>query len=83
MQTDDTTEETTSGTAPSTPGIQRYAELKALVAAMEADFNKFYNEGNKAAGTRVRGAMQELKNFAQTVRTEVQAIKNEGKPSSS
>jgi hypothetical protein len=78
MQTDDTTE-TTSGTGPSTPGTQRYAELKALVAAMEADFHKFYNEGNKAAGTRVRGAMQELKNFAQTVRTEVQAIKNEGK----
>lgn len=82
MQTDDTTE-TTSGTSPSTPGTQRYAELKAMVAAMEADFNKFYNEGNKAAGTRVRGAMQELKNFAQAVRTEVQAIKNEGKPGAS
>ncbi len=52
-------------------------ELKAMVAAMEADFIKFYNDGNKAAGTRVRGAMQDLKNFAQTVRTEVQAKKNE------
>ncbi|MBK9032969.1 MAG: histone H1 [Myxococcales bacterium] len=37
---------------------------------MEADFIKFYNDGNKAAGTRVRGAMQDLKNFAQQVRTE-------------
>lgn len=46
---------------------------------MEADFTKFFNDGNKAAGTRVRAAMQELKNFAQTVRTEVQSIKNEGK----
>jgi hypothetical protein len=81
MQTDDTTETTSASTAPSTPGTQRYAELKAMVAAMEADFTKFYNEGNKAAGTRVRGAMQELKNFAQQVRTEVQAIKNEGKAS--
>ena len=44
---------------------------------MEADFTKFYADGNKAAGTRVRGAMQELKNFAQAVRTEVQTIKNE------
>ncbi|KAB2888684.1 MAG: histone H1 [Kofleriaceae bacterium] len=60
--------------------MSRFEELKALVAAAEADFNKFYNEGNKAAGTRVRAAMQELKNFAQTIRTEVQTIKNEGKP---
>ncbi|HTM19906.1 MAG TPA: hypothetical protein VL172_05345 [Kofleriaceae bacterium] len=57
----------------------RYEELKRMVAAMEADFVRFYVNGNKAAGTRVRSAMQELKTFAQTVRTEVQAIKNEGK----
>ena len=46
---------------------------------MAADFEKFYKDGNKAAGTRVRLAMQELKNFAQMVRNEVQTIKNEGK----
>ena len=69
----------TATAAPQTPGTVRYGELKAMVAAMEADFIKFYNDGNKAAGTRVRGAMQDLKNFAQTVRTEVQSIKNEGK----
>jgi len=50
---------------------------------MAADFEKFYKDGNKAAGTRVRLAMQELKNFAQNVRNEVQSIKNEGKPSTS
>jgi len=77
MQTDDTATESTASTSPSTPGTARYGELKAMVAAMEADFIKFYNDGNKAAGTRVRGAMQDLKNFAQTVRTEVQSIKNE------
>jgi flagellar biosynthesis/type III secretory pathway protein FliH len=79
METSDNTEsaESTSSAAPSTPGTQRYTELKNLVAAMEADFQKFYTDGNKAAGTRVRGAMQELKNFAQQVRTEVQAIKND------
>jgi hypothetical protein len=59
----------------------RYAELQALVASMQADFEKFYKAGNKAAGTRVRNAMQELKQFAQLVRNEVSAIKNEGKPS--
>lgn len=66
-------------TAGTIPAGNRYEQLKALVAAAEGDFQKFYSEGNKAAGTRVRAAMQELKNFAQTVRTEVQSIKNEGK----
>jgi hypothetical protein len=61
------------------PTVARYTELQALVAGMAADFQKFYQDGNKAAGTRVRLAMQELKNFAQAVRNEVQAIKNEGK----
>ncbi len=54
----------------------RYAELQQLVAGMAADFQKFFADGNKAAGTRVRNAMQELKTFAQTVRKEVQDIKN-------
>jgi hypothetical protein len=60
--------------------VARFTELQALVAGMAADFEKFYKDGNKAAGTRVRLAMQELKTFAQTVRNEVQSIKNEGKP---
>lgn len=58
--------------------VTRYEELQALIAKMAPDFEKFYKDGNKAAGTRVRNAMQELKTFAQSVRTEVQAIKNEG-----
>lgn len=64
--------ETVGNTAP------RYEELKAMVAALEQDFVRFYVHGNKAAGTRVRGAMQELKNLAQAIRVEVQNIKNEG-----
>lgn len=75
MNTEDTNQTEASTTAP----VSRYEELKNLIASVEADFAKFYGEGNKAAGTRVRAAMQELKNFAQTVRTEVQTIKNEGK----
>jgi len=59
-----------------TSTVGRYNELVQLVAGMKADFEKFYNDGNKAAGTRVRGAMQELKGFAQTVRNEVTEIKN-------
>jgi hypothetical protein len=76
-------EETNPSISAEAPTMSRFEELKALVAAAEADFNKFYAEGNKAAGTRVRAAMQELKNLAQTIRTEVQSIKNEGgKPES-
>ena len=74
---------TTNDSETATGGaVGRYAELQALVAGMAADFEKFYKDGNKAAGTRVRLAMQELKTFAQTVRNEVQSIKNEGKPAS-
>ena len=79
MQTNEnvTTNDSSSQATPA-----RYTELQALVAGMAADFQKFYVDGNKAAGTRVRLAMQELKTFAQNVRTEVQSIKNGGKPGS-
>ncbi len=56
--------------------MNRFEELKAMVEAMETDFQKFYEKGNKAAGTRVRKAMLELKNKAQEIRVEVQALKN-------
>ncbi|MEO8700831.1 MAG: hypothetical protein ABI867_12350 [Kofleriaceae bacterium] len=77
METNQMTEdnETETSSAP----VARFTELQALVASMQADFEKFYSGGNKAAGTRVRNAMQELKAFAQTVRNEVSSIKNEGK----
>jgi hypothetical protein len=40
-----------------------------------SDLEKF-NDGNKAAGTRVRKNMQDIKNLAQQVRVEVQEMKN-------
>lgn len=81
MQTNNNIEQHSE--TPTPAQVARYTELQALVAGMAADFEKFYKDGNKAAGTRVRLAMQELKNFAQNVRNEVQSIKNEGKPSTS
>ncbi len=68
----------TTTSATESHNVPRFAELQALVEKMAPDFEKFYKDGNKAAGTRVRNAMQELKTFAQAVRTEVQAIKNGG-----
>jgi len=56
--------------------MSKFAELKGFVDSLEDDFNKFYEKGNKAAGTRVRKAMQELKGHAQNIRVEVQNMKN-------
>ena len=51
--------------------------MKTLISTA-VDVEKFA-QGNKSAGTRIRGAMQEIKSIAQEVRVEVQAIKN-GEP---
>ena len=51
--------------------MQSFEKIKELVASAEADVSKFDEKGNKAAGTRVRKAMQEIKALAQAVRTEV------------
>ena len=56
--------------------MNRFNQLKELVDALEGDFEKFYEKGNNAAGTRVRKGMQEMKNVAQEIRIEVQNKKN-------
>jgi len=56
--------------------MKKFEELKALIASIEADADKFYNKANSAAGTRVRKGMQDLKNIAQAIRSEVQELKN-------
>ena len=56
--------------------MKKFEELKTLIAALEADADKFYNKGNSAAGTRIRKGMQDLKNAAQAIRAEVQELKN-------
>lgn len=55
--------------------MSRYEELKTIVEGMESDLDKFYNKGNKTAGTRARKSLQELKNLAQDVRVEIQDMK--------
>lgn len=76
METNSDTQTTESETSSPT---NRFAELQRLVAAMATDFEKFYRDGNKAAGTRVRNSMQELKAFAQRVREEVLTLRSQGK----
>jgi phosphoglycerate-specific signal transduction histidine kinase len=55
--------------------MDRLQELKDLVVSFEKDFVKFYEKGNKSAGTRVRKHMNELKRKAQEIRKEVQERK--------
>lgn len=55
--------------------MSRFTELRDLVASFEKDFVKFYDKGNKSAGTRVRKAMNEIKRKAQEIRKEVQELK--------
>lgn len=56
--------------------MNRFEELRKQVLELEEDFTKFYDKKNQAAGTRVRKGMQDLKNFAQQIRIEVQEMKN-------
>ena len=56
--------------------MQKFEELKKLIASIEDDADKFYNKENSAAGTRLRKSMQDLKNIAQEIRAEVQSLKN-------
>ena len=52
-----------------------YDELQNVINDGQSDVTKFV-EGNNSAGTRVRKAMQVVKQLAQNVRIEVQDQKN-------
>ena len=48
-----------------------YNQMISLLEEIQPDVEKFYDKGNKAAGTRVRKAMQEIKTLAQDQRAEI------------
>lgn len=50
--------------------MQEYDHLRELINAAEDDVQKAEG-GNRAAGTRVRKSMQDVKNAAQLVRTKI------------
>ena len=52
-----------------------FDELQDAINDCQSDVTKFV-EGNNSAGTRVRKAMQAIKQLAQEVRVEVQDQKN-------
>ena len=57
--------------------MKEFESLLKHVKALEEDFIKFYDKDNKAAGTRIRKGMLEIKQIAQRIRLEIQNKKNE------
>jgi len=47
--------------------MSRYDEIKGIITGIEDDMVKFYEKGNKAAGTRARKGLQNLRKLAQEV----------------
>lgn len=58
-------------------GVESYEKLKKLVAEIEPDLQKAEG-GNKAAGTRVRQAMQDIKAAAQEIREQILDMRDKG-----
>ena len=56
--------------------MEEYDRLKELVEAAADDVAKA-SGGNKAAGTRVRKAMQEIKEAAQVVRKKILEVRSQ------
>lgn len=59
--------------------MNRIEQVRSLVAELEEDMAKFYDKKNKAAGTRARKQLQDLKKVSQEIRLEIQDMKNSGK----
>ncbi len=55
--------------------MKKFEELKDMVTSIENDAKAFYDKGNKAAGTRLRNALQQIKVTATDIRKEVTEIK--------
>jgi hypothetical protein len=56
--------------------MSRLDQIKSLMSELEVDMEKFYDKGNKAAGTRARKQLQDLKKLSQEIRLEIQDMKN-------
>ena len=59
--------------------MEKLEELKALVETAEKEGAAFYEKNNKAAGTRLRNALQQIKVVATDLRKDVTEKKNASK----
>jgi hypothetical protein len=58
--------------------MSRIEQMNNMIDELEPDMVKFYEKGNKAAGTRARKTLQEIKKVSQEIRLEIQDMKNSG-----
>jgi len=61
--------------------LEAFDRLKTLIAQVEEDLKKAEG-GNRAAGTRVRSLMQDIKNGAQEIRQKILELRDAGNPQS-
>ena len=59
--------------------MNRYEELMQAVRNLQTDFEKFFEKGQAAAGTRVRKGLSDLRKLAQDVRKDIQDVKSQRK----
>ena len=59
--------------------MNRYDDLLQAVRDLQTDFEKFFEKGQAAAGTRVRKGLSDLRKLAQEVRKEIQDVKAQRK----
>lgn len=55
--------------------MNKYQDLVNAVRELETDFQKFYERGQAAAGTRVRKGLSDLRKLCQEIRKDVQDVK--------
>lgn len=56
--------------------MEKFNDLKTLIASLEEDATKFYEKENKAAGVRLRKGLQEIRVSAQNLRLDVSERNN-------
>ena len=56
--------------------MEKYEQMKQILASIAEDVDKVH-AGNKAAGTRVRSAMQDIKNLATEIRKDVLELRKQ------
>ncbi len=59
--------------------MKNLEDLMQAVRGLETDFQKFYEKGQAAAGTRLRKGLSELRRVAQDMRKDVQEVKAQRK----
>jgi hypothetical protein len=59
--------------------MNKLDEMKNFIDSMQSDYEKFFEKGKNAAGTRLRKSLQELRKMAQELRNEIQKVRMERK----